>query len=1019
MTTFHMPAVPQVDLPRMEYVSWNGYNMRIGAFQVTGTENIANALDAFATYISKTNACGDVAMDIETKGTDSDKWWKITCVTAAFYTDAGMVSVLFDPLRQPEHRKLMRRLLDLASRVVYHNSVFDIPPLVAHEILTLDDVNKVWDTLVLAKMINTSDRAGRSLEDLSVRYGITPDDGIKIQQVFSASGHGSASEGFAQVDVRSGTYRDGAMSDTVVTLRLLHILEQLVTRTLTKGSNGAILEAEGAYKLVCDMQRNNQITLRRAARGYKIDREFPDKFERDNLAEVTEAKNILTAAGLEPGRGDKLVAHLGGIGQLPPNWPTTPKGALSADKKAMELLTSHGHPLAKAHLTVAEYTKVHGYLTKVVDQARATGRLHPGIGVLGASATGRMCLPDTHKLVTKRGIMSPDEIEIGDETLSQDRTWTKVTAVHRYENAEINVWENSSARLEFTTEHRWVVVDNNGNTTVSTLDDSPQTVLLNPYPVPEKRHEPINSEERLAERVGIDIYNGSAVDVGVEWALSLSRESAAILVRKAACLILPEDKNSRDIIRVARHLCGDRTLVDDYGQTIWAGPTAITSQMRKSTSWSDVWCVSTEDGTFTAWSDFNGPYLTGNSVTGIELQQFPGNARGILIADEEPGWSSVDWSSIEPVTMAVCAGDIDFLTPFYNGGDLYIPIARAAGLIPPDVDDKSAEKHPGRKVSKVVLLAAMYGQGKTSLAANLTRALGRDVTPDEAGELRLKIQAAMPTTFAFMKNLERHAEAAGVVTTVMGRVLVEDAGFAYRAVNHFCITPETPILTADLRHVRADSVKAGDKLVGFDEFEDTCEERFFRTAVVKNAHTLTKPSVRVHTDDGKYTDCSTDHRWLVSVYGGTEFTWVSAEDLSVGVHTLITPTELETFEGADLDWYIENKPTVTAVEPLGDVEVVAIETSTHTFIANGYLSHNCQGSAADILYESTLRLDRMGLADHVHLWMHDELVVDTAVEAEVNAAMQTPPDSLMGWARVNEVKLRTDAQPMGMDWKAV
>lgn len=931
-----MPRAPKITLPRVDYREGYGYNPRIDAYQVTGTENIDKAIDKFAEYMSTSSAWGDVALDIETKGVD-DGWWQITCITAAFHTHDGVVSVLLNPLREPEHRKKLRRILDLASRTVFHNcfsgdtrfitrdgvrtleevsgetvevwdgsewrkaearyygasptqrivvfladhpasvshefnatpnhrwelvdgrlvtteklvagdlikaskpdsvidynsdafkhglifadralytrqpvtdgvwgfqmrlcgdkakwvhlfdratyppssngdpvvtgklpfnpkdlpenpdadyianfiegwqlfdgadfgnnrtigtvskdaadwlathaptggwyvtgqtstirksgysnesrpfhtvvlskggnsnpvewivdsvdaptdpvpvycvevpdverftlaegvytanSTFDTPPLVAHELMTLDDVNKIWDTLVLARMLNTVDRAGRSLEDLAVRYGIVPDDGIKMASVFSASGMGSASRGFSEYDIDSGTYRDGAMSDTVVTLRLLPILEQAVTsRHDASVTPVAGLIRDEAWNLICELQRVNQISLRRAARGYLTDPDFRDNYEKKTYADFKDAEDTLSAAGLEPGRGDKLIEHLYQIGQLPGDWPKTPTGKLSADKSAIKKLTELGHPLAAAHRTVADTTKILGYLEKVNDNVRHTGRLHPMIGVLGAAATGRM------------------------------------------------------------------------------------------------------------------------------------------------------------------------------------------------------------------------------SVTGTELHQFPGDARGILISDTTNGWSSVDWSTIEPVTMAVCAGDDGFLEPFFNGGDLYIPVARAAGLIPPDVSDEDAAGHAGRKAAKVIILAAMYGQGKRSLAANLAAALKKEVTTDEAGDLHTKLKAAMPVTFNFMRDVQSRAELSNTVITITGRVLDEDPDAIYRAVNHFC-----------------------------------------------------------------------------------------------------------------------------------------------------------QGSAADVLYQSTLELDRQGLSDHIHLWMHDELIVDTSVEAEVVAAMQKPPEALLRWARTKKVMLRTDANPMGGYWKAV
>lgn len=639
---FPLPSAPEITLPRVEYRHWYGFNQRINAYQVTGTDNIAVAIDGFASYASTTGACRDVALDIETRGVDAG-WWQITCITAAFHTADGVVSVLLNPLREEEHRKKLRQIVDLAGRLVFHNHNFDMPPLIAHRLLTLDDINKTWDTLVMARMINTIDRAGRSLEDLAIKLGIVPDDGIKMASVFSASGMGSAVRGFSEYDIDSGTYRDGAMSDTVVTLRLLPLLEQQVLMRLDASiTPTAGLTRDGAWKLICEMQRMAQITVRRASRGFLTDPKFLESYDHKTRPDFEAACAALEAVGLEPGRGDKLIEHLDNLGQIPDDWPKTPTGKLSADKKAIKRLTSLGHPLADAHRKVADTTKIINYLTKVNESVRYTGRLHPYIGVLSASATGRM------------------------------------------------------------------------------------------------------------------------------------------------------------------------------------------------------------------------------AISGVELHQFPGDARGILISDTAEGWSSVDWSTIEPVTMAVCAGDDGFLEPFFNGGDLYIPVARAAGLIPPDISDEEAATHKGRKAAKVIILAAMYGQGKASLAAGLSDALGKKVTTEDASDLHARLKAAMPITFAFMRDVMSRAEMSNTVLTITGRLLDEDPSATYKAVNHFC-----------------------------------------------------------------------------------------------------------------------------------------------------------QGSAADVLYQSTLELDRQGLADHIHLWMHDELIVDTAVEKEVVAAMQKPPEALLKWARTKKVMLRTDANPMGGFWKAV
>lgn len=139
------------------------------------------------------------------------------------------------------------------------------------------------------------------------------------------------------------------------------------------------------------------------------------------------------------------------------------------------------------------------------------------------------------------------------------------------------------------------------------------------------------------------------------------------------------------------------------------------------------------------------------SFSSPELQQFPAEARPIIIADEGRGLTSVDWSQIEPVLLANLAGDQGFLRPFEAGADLYEPIQLAAGV--------------DRKVAKVVLLAAMYGQGERKLA----RTIG--ATTESAAQIRRQMFAAMPACASFMARTSAVAAKHRLVVTVGGRIL--------------------------------------------------------------------------------------------------------------------------------------------------------------------------------------------------------------------------------------------------------
>jgi len=79
------------------------------------------------------------------------------------------------------------------------------------------------------------------------------------------------------------------------------------------------------------------------------------------------------------------------------------------------------------------------------------------------------------------------------------------------------------------------------------------------------------------------------------------------------------------------------------------------------------------------------------------------------------------------------------------------------------------------------------------------------------------------------------------------------------------------------------------------------------------------------------------------------------------------------------------------------------------------VNHVCQGSAADVMYDTVVRMERDGLGDHLQLAIHDEVVVDTEVAGEVQRIMETPPEFLSTWAG-RSPRLRTDRADLGHSW---
>lgn len=95
----------------------------------------------------------------------------------------------------------------------------------------------------------------------------------------------------------------------------------------------------------------------------------------------------------------------------------------------------------------------------------------------------------------------------------------------------------------------------------------------------------------------------------------------------------------------------------------------------------------------------------------------------------------------------------------------------------------------------------------------------------------------------------------------------------------YCVTPETKILTSDLRWVRADSIKSGDKLIGFDENPPKrYGQRKFNETLVEDVGEIERPCYEVTLTDGTKVTCSEEHQWLVFT-AGSRTVWKQTKDL--------------------------------------------------------------------------------------------------------------------------------------------
>lgn len=505
-------------LGRVSVPSFRHYDPVLGTWMSTG--------DAALEIMRGAEWDQPVAVDIETPSVEDS--FTIKCVTATWVgRDGARESVLLDPMRDGDHLRAAREMFSRARALVLHNAAFDVPGLVAAEIMTLADIDKVQDTLVYARLAYPDTFVGKSLGALSAKLLGLDEMAGGMEAAFAAAGYKNKAQGFREMDIDTPIYRAGAMADTAATLMVRTPLIDAAVLQLTDHpfDTHGLTERGQALELIEREQIVNRVMLRRSARGLAVDVEYLDRYRGEVEEELRRSELLLHNADIRPGNGGDLMAAIESAGELPENWPRTPTGRLKADKGNLEGLD---HPLARAHREVAHGSKILGYLEKVVARSRVTGRLHPMVGVLGASATGRMA--------------------------------------------------------------------------------------------------------------------------------------------------------------------------------------------------------------------YSSP----------ELQQFPAEARAI-ITDDGQGLTSVDWSQIEPVTLANMARDLKFVEPFEAGEDLYEPIQRAAGV--------------DRKTAKVVLLGTMYGQGTTRLAATIGH------TYESAAQIKRQLFAAMPESAKFMGRISDVASNHGCVPTLSGRIL--------------------------------------------------------------------------------------------------------------------------------------------------------------------------------------------------------------------------------------------------------
>lgn len=327
-----------------------------------------------------------VAVDIETDGLASESY-TVKAIIVSTDTHACVLDGF-----NPRHVGAALDALDAASVLAFHNSPFDVPPLVHSGAMRIDHIDKVIDTLPIARMAYTDSIAGRGLEQLEKRLLRTADNQAHKDRLktWAKINRVSVKEMWKKISYNDTIYPMYAGWDGILTHRLVSPLLAAAQHQLTDhpfGRYGAD-QAQASY-LVGREQRVNRVMLRRSARGLAVDPEGLSR-EQQRLMEVqsdleqTLLEHQINSA-TNPG---ELIAALERDHAIPEDYPRTPKQQRPSTKgDDLELLD---HPAAVAYVAYGDNNRLMNSLESSRKIAERTdGRLHPSVGIMKA-VTGRM-----------------------------------------------------------------------------------------------------------------------------------------------------------------------------------------------------------------------------------------------------------------------------------------------------------------------------------------------------------------------------------------------------------------------------------------------------------------------------------------------------------------------------------------------------------------------------------------------------------------------------------------------------
>lgn len=774
-----------------------------------------------------------------------------------------------------------------ANGIVAHNGhQFDFSVLFGDEALKYAQAGKLFDTMLFANLAfpapymfkmrpkeggkpRTVITEGKpemvslwlSLDNLAYQLNVDGKEG-DLKALAKEFG------GFGLIPTNDPRYEDYARGDIrmlqAITTNLIsmHPVSQYDRREQLKGAiaaqmsrNGFRVDISAAKARVAELAERKEVLLADldARYGFPTEGKMPWRTNKGKEAIL----NALADYGITP--------------ETRPSWPQLKTGPSLGGKVLLEL--TEDTEAEELGITLAELQGQRSLAQQALDYVHDDSRVHPSITLWQRS--GRSCLPDTHRIVTKRGILTSDQVVVGDYTLDVHNRWVKITNVLHYQDANVLRSKNKSVLIECTPEHRWVQQSGNNYFLDRVVEPlvfpSRRSLQLTPDAFPfDPKDAYLDPEmtdgERFAALVGLLVTDGTAKqrtdgtggvfrvyqtegkfydlllrvlrpewvlrddnrgligncktplheivlvqdtkyllenaglswreglrysDTLLPWLLSCTRSEVETFLRFAYLAdgyvavgggvgISTINPVTARVFQLAAYRCGFRAVyrvcMNYRGErsgvvSLRRDRVSTRNLPEPETFVSDVWCVTTESGTFTAWGPDDVPYLTGNSITKPGLTTWGERNpidKGYLVASEGHKLVEFDLSNADQRIVAALSGDTEYAKRFLPGVDGHEISGRLMfGNATYDTDPKAH-----RTIAKSLSHAYAYGAGSRKLAATAKQPL------DLAEKFVDAMKRAYPGVIAWQNRVRAEGEK-GSVRNRWGRVMQIDRDSAY------------------------------------------------------------------------------------------------------------------------------------------------------------------------------------------------------------------------------------------------